>query len=150
MFSRLAKRAAVLAVISACAMGVSVTPSSAAGEHTFTPQQPSYNGNDPRGNFSAQIKYSGDKLQWGWQLSTATAAPATGLMTERADLYCNGRSVAHDSHPGVSPRYFVHASASLGSRMTSCKWDLKVHETFPIGRGTRTIDLDFPFVVTLV
>ncbi|WRZ94449.1 hypothetical protein OHB54_38620 [Streptomyces sp. NBC_01007] len=125
-------------------------PSFAAGEHVFTPQRPSYNGNDPRGKFSAQIKYSSGKVQWGWQLSTATAAPATGPMTERADLYCNGRSVAHDSHVGVSARYFVHASSSLGSHMTSCKWDLRIHETFAIGRGTRTVDLDFPFVVTLV
>jgi hypothetical protein len=150
MLSRLAKRAAVLAAISACVVGIGAAPSSAAGEHTFTPQHPSYNGNDPRGNFSAQIKYNTNKLQWGWQLTTATAAPATGPMNETANLYCNGRRVAHDSHPGVSPRYFVHASAPLGSRMTSCKWDLKVHETFPIGRGTRTIDVDFPFVVTLV
>ncbi|MEV0978198.1 hypothetical protein [Streptomyces sp. NPDC049915] len=86
----------------------------------------------------------------GWQLSIATAAPATGPMNETANLYCNGRSVAHDNHPAVSPRYFVHASASLGSGATRCNWDLKIHETFPIARGTRTIDLDFPFIVTLI
>src|SRR6478672_2123484 len=130
MFSRLAKRAAFLAAISAISVGLSTTPSSAAGEHTFTPQNPSYNGNNPRGNFSAQIQYNTARLQWGWQLNPATAEPATGLMDETADLYCNGRVVVHDSHPGVSPRYFIHASAPLGSRMTSCNWDLKVHETF--------------------
>jgi hypothetical protein len=150
MFSRIAKRAAILAAVSALAVGLGSAPSSAAGEHVFTPQHPSYNGNDPRGNFSAQIKYSNGKLQWGWQLSAATAAPATGLMNETANLTCNGHRVAHDSHPGVSPRYFVHASSALGSHMTSCKWDLKIHETFPIARGTRTVDLDFPFIVTLV
>jgi hypothetical protein len=150
MFSRFAKRAAILAAASELAVGLGSAPSSAAGEHVFTPQHPSCNGNDPRGNFSAQIKYSNGELQWGWQLSTAAAAPATGLMNETADLTCNGRRVAHDSHLGVPPRYFVHASAALGCHMTSCNGDLKIHETFPIARGTRTVDLDFPFIVTLV
>jgi hypothetical protein len=71
-------------------------------------------------------------------------------VNETADLTCNGRRVAHDSHPGVSPRHFVHVSAALGSHMTSCKWELKIHETFPIARGARTVDLGFPFTVTLV
>jgi hypothetical protein len=133
--------------MSAISIGLGAVPSSAAGEYTFTPQNPSYTGNDPRGNFAAQIMYSTARLQWGLQLSPATAESATGLMDETADLYCDGRVVVHDSHPGVSPRYFIHASAPLGSGMTSCNWDLKVHETFPIAQGTRDIDIDFPFTV---
>ena len=149
MLSRAIKRSSLVAAAAAIAVGLGITQASAA-PWTFTPQHPYYKGDDPRGDFTAQIKYSTNKFQMGWQLSTATAAPATGLMSETANLTCNGRRVGHDSHPAVSPRYFVHMSVPLGSGMTSCKYDLQIHETFPIGRGTRTIDLDFPFVVTLV
>ncbi|MEU2718086.1 hypothetical protein [Streptomyces sp. NPDC007205] len=149
MFSHAIKRASLIAAAAAMAVGLGATQASAS-PWTFTPQHPYYKGSDPRGNFTAQIKYDTGKFQMGWQLSAAVAAPATGLMNETADLTCNGRRVAHDSHPGVSPRYFLHMSAPLGSRWTSCNWDLKVHETFPIPRGTRTVDLDFPFIVTLV
>ncbi|SFG92424.1 hypothetical protein SAMN02787118_13366 [Streptomyces mirabilis] len=60
------KRAAILAAVSALAVGLGSAPSSAAGVHVFTPQHPSSNGNDPRGNVGAQIKNSNANLWWGW------------------------------------------------------------------------------------
>ncbi|MGV9567545.1 hypothetical protein [Streptomyces sp. NPDC003480] len=52
--------------------------------------------------------------------------------------------------PAVGARYWLHMSAPMGRSMTRCNWDVKIHETFPMGRGTWIIDVEFPFIVTLV
>ncbi|MFF2362554.1 hypothetical protein ACFVU0_07545 [Streptomyces sp. NPDC058122] len=152
MFSRTMRRTAAFAAATVTALSLMATQSSAAGSpHVYTPRNAFYQGHDPRGNFTAQIKYDTGKFQMGWQLSAATAALATGPMNETANLTCNGRRVTHDSHAAVGARYFLHMSSSLGRDMTRCNWELRIHETFPIGHsGTRTVDVDFPFVVTLV
>ena len=151
MFSRAIKRSVVAATAAVVALGLGAVEANAA-PWTFTPQNPDYRADVSGGHFTSQIRYSTGAWQASFKLDAATSAPATGTMSEKVDLYCNGRSFMHDSHPAVNPRvYVIHMSKMLGDRMTRCNWDLKIHETFPIGgRGTRTVDVDFPFIVTLV
>ncbi|MEU5255788.1 hypothetical protein [Streptomyces longwoodensis] len=128
-----------------------VEESAASGvSHFFSPQAPDYRGDSAYGHLTGQVRYhDGDHMSfaWGLKLNAATAAQATGLMSESATATRNGRSFGYsDSHGAIGANYLVHSSF----RVNTSRYVLTVKEHFPIARGEKYITTVFDFTVTLI
>lgn len=128
-----------------------VEKSAASGvSHFFSPQAPDYRGDSAYGHLTGQVRYrDGDHMTfaWGLKLNAATAAQATGPMSESATATRNGRSFGYsDSHGAIGSSYLVHSSF----RVNTSHYVLTVKEHFPIARGEKYITTVFDFTVTLI